>query len=700
MLPPLRRRWRFTLPLLLVTVLALLAPAELGTAQAAAGNALSLNQSSYTPGQNVVATYSTTQVSSTNWVGIYQSTVTPGSSASLKWDWAPNASGTVSLSTSSLSPGSYKAYLLANNGYTPLTTPVFFTVVSSSTTSTPTSMLCVGQGTYAAGQSVSASYATAAPSSSNWVAVYPDTVSQPNTSYLGWAYAPNASGTVSVSTSGLAVGNYLLYYLANNGYATLAKPARFSVAATATGPNLIVNGDGECGNPSASGYDAVTLPGWQITGVPTAVSYDAGSGFPSPSTPGPTNRGGQFFSGGAVGNSTLSQTANVASAGGQIDGGGVTYNLSGWLGGYAGETSWTTVYLSFRNGSGTQVGTAQLGPVSASDRGYATKLLQRTTTGAVPAGTRSIGVTVEFAGEAARNASNSYNDSYADNLSLTLSAPVPAPALPAPVANAVPQFDHVFFVMLENRSYDQVIGPAGYLTGIGNANVKLGQSYGAVHPSDPNYMAVAGGSTYGHVDNPMPGSIGALTGKHLGDLTEAAGKQWRGYIEDMVAPCNLKNNGYFDPDNMPFLFFQDVANNPARCQEHLHPVSQLWTDLQSTSTTPDFVWFEPNTCNTMHSCSTATGDTWFQNNLPKILNSPAWTQERSLIIITFDEDDSAHGQRVPTIVLGSQGTTKTGFTSNTHYTQYSMTRTIEGALGLPHLTQNDQYATPLNDIWR
>jgi hypothetical protein len=694
-------RWS-SLAVLLVAAMALLAPTGT-TVWAASGDALSLDKTTYTPGQQVLATYSTTRVSSTNWVGIYNSRDTPGSVGALAWVYAPGSSGTVTLPTSSLSPGSYKAYFEYNNGYTPLTDPVFFTVITANTRSTPTSALCLGQGSYPQGQAVRASYATAQPSSTNWVGVYPDNGQPPKPGAASWTYAPGASGTVSVATGALAPGNYAAYLLANDGYTPMTKPAKFAVTSGgSTSPNLIANGDGECGNPSVSGYDGVTIPGWQVAGVPTVVGYDAGNGFPDASTPGPVNRGGGFFSGGPVGNSTLTQTADVSAAATAIDGGGVTYNLSGWLGGYAGETSWAIVKLAFRNSSGGNLGSGQIGPVTAADRGQTTKLLQRTATGTIPAGTRSIAVSLLLEGESARNTANKYNDAYADNLSLTLSTPLPAPALPGPVASAVPRFDHVFFVMLENRSYSQVIGnsAAPYLTQLANANVALGQSYGAVHPSDPNYMAVAGGSTYGHVDNPMPGSIGELAGKHLGDLVESAGKSWRGYIEDMGSPCNLKNNGYYDPDNMPFLFFRSLAGDAARCQQRIQPISQLWTDLQTSATTPNFVWFEPNTCNTMHSCSTQTGDTWFKNNLPKILSSPAWTQQRSLLIITFDEDDSLSGQRIPTIVLGSQGTTKTGYTSNAHYTQYSMARTMQAALGLPHITQNDQFADPLNDVWR
>ena len=65
-----------------------------------------------------------------------------------------------------------------------------------------------------------------------------------------------------------------------------------------------------------------------------------------------------------------------------------------------------------------------------------------------------------------------------------------------------------------------------------------------------------------------------------------------------------------------------------------------------------------------------------------------------------DAEDGQHpAQRVPTLVIGSQ-LVKRGFVSTVRYTHYSLLRTVEAALGLGTLTDNDAYATPLNDVFR
>ena len=60
------------------------------------------------------------------------------------------------------------------------------------------------------------------------------------------------------------------------------------------------------------------------------------------------------------------------------------------------------------------------------------------------------------------------------------------------------------------------------------------------------------------------------------------------------------------------------------------------------------------------------------------------------------------GNRVATVVVGSQGSVRAGYASTVRYDHYSTARTIEEALGVAPFTANDEYATPFNDAftWR
>ena len=167
----------------------------------------------------------------------------------------------------------------------------------------------------------------------------------------------------------------------------------------------MVNPGAELGDPSLSGYSSVSVPGWIPSGTPTVIKYGTLVRLPAPlSSPGPTlpaalgfprswegppDGGAQFFAGGNVATSTLSQVVDLSGAAGAIDTGTVSYTLSGWLGGNRLEPSEASVTVYFLSASKAQLGAATIGPVSIVDRKFSTVLLQRETTGTIPAGTRS-----------------------------------------------------------------------------------------------------------------------------------------------------------------------------------------------------------------------------------------------------------------------------------------------------------------------
>ena len=154
-------------------------------------------------------------------------------------------------------------------------------------------------------------------------------------------------------------------------------------------------------------------------------------------------------------------------------------------------------------------------------------------------------------------------------------------------------------------------------------------------------------------------------------------------------------------DDLPFLYFASIRDRPAYCAAHLPPLAALPGDLRSPATTPNLAWIGPDDCADMEGCGIRAGDDFLRQQLGAIMRSPAWRTQRSLAIVTFDEDNFDHehpAQRVATLVLGSRGV-RQGYVSPVRYTHYSLLRTIEAALGLPTLTANDRYAPPVNDVF-
>ncbi|GAA1934127.1 alkaline phosphatase family protein [Kitasatospora viridis] len=468
-------------------------------------------------------------------------------------------------------------------------------------------------------------------------------------------------------------------------------------AAVSSG-NLIVNGNAEAGGSCSNDWAAATtVPGWtvQAGGIDVMCSTVGSFGQPSDGN----TLGKAFFGPGNFGDGSMAQTVDVSSAAAAIDGGGVHYNLGAWLGGWTTYGGYAAVSLHFQDGNGQPLGaTAKLPTVSATDRGLATKFLARTSTGAVPAGTRSIQVEVQFL-------STTNETGYLDNLSLSLDTPVSAPAPLAPPVSAVPGYDHVFNVMMENTDYSEVMNdPADtpFMHSLMSQGATLTDAHGVYHPSDENYLAIAGGDTYTKGATYWP-NINSPQ-RNLGDTIEASGQTWKAYEQGMGTPCNTTTqyDAKYEPDDAPFINYTDISGNAARCAAHLFDTTQLTTDLQSAATTPNFSWiaaddyYDGEASGNGNATSLQTQDGWLKQTLAPVLNSPAWTQQRSLLVLTWDESESEGYDHVATVVLGSQGTVPAGTSSPMHYDHYSIGRTIESALGLPGLTANDTYATPLN----
>ena len=154
--------------------------------------------------------------------------------------------------------------------------------------------------------------------------------------------------------------------------ATPVRGATPAAGLAAPGTNLLVNPEATAGASSAQGWDAVTIPGWQIAGgLPTVVRYGT-PGFPKTAKSWPAGRG-DLFAGGAGGTAKLVQQASVTP--------NARYDISGWLGGT--KTSSAELTAAFMDASGRILGTAAIGPAGKQAKPV---LDYRQAAGVVPAG--------------------------------------------------------------------------------------------------------------------------------------------------------------------------------------------------------------------------------------------------------------------------------------------------------------------------
>jgi hypothetical protein len=197
-----------------------------------------------------------------------------------------------------------------------------------------------------------------------------------------------------------------------------ARLVGFPTPPTRYGTNLIVNGDAEA-NSGTNGYTPDRGIAWWFDVASTTLGiYGSDSNFPGPASPGPANRGANFFLGGAT-NGSILQRIEISDLAAEVDGLGLDFTLAGWFGGKADEEDWAMLSARFLDTSGAVIGSNAVGHVTAVERGGITGLLSRSTSSTLPGGTRY----VEFA--LTNHVVTGGNDGSADNLSFVLTTRVP-----------------------------------------------------------------------------------------------------------------------------------------------------------------------------------------------------------------------------------------------------------------------------------
>lgn len=188
--------------------------------------------------------------------------------------------------------------------------------------------------------------------------------------------------------------------------------------ATRTSGNLIMNPGAEIIVQGRNGDFA----DWKrVDGLaaPRRLSYAEGDGSPSPTGPGPNDRGSHLFaSGDRNAPSGIQESIPVDREWRQaIEEKRVVAHLSGFLGGGLETPDLATVRVTFLNANRRQLGDLLLPTVGPREREGKTGLLPVASNNVVPAGTAIIRVDLTFSNRKGR----SHHQAYADNLELILS---------------------------------------------------------------------------------------------------------------------------------------------------------------------------------------------------------------------------------------------------------------------------------------
>jgi len=270
-------------------------------------------------------------------------------------------------------------------------------------------------------------------------------------------------------------------------------------------------------------------------------------------------------------------------------------------------------------------------------------------------------------------------------LSMTLVGLLSTGLAPGAVANATTKistaspcgvaitadYSRVVWIMLENVGYS-IVGSsdAPYLNRLADRCGLATNDDAVSHPSLPNYIALTSGSTQGITDDGEPSEHRLSTASLFSQL----GANWRTLAQSMPTKCDRVTSGDYAARHNPAVYYTSIS---ARCEQNDVPLA-LPLDLRAK-----FTMVVPNICDDMHSCPVNVGDAWLRSMVPMIVDSAQYQSKSLVLIITFDENDSAASNQVPTVVVAP--TVRIGTRDGARLTHYSLLRTTEDILHLPPL---------------
>jgi phospholipase C len=166
------------------------------------------------------------------------------------------------------------------------------------------------------------------------------------------------------------------------------------------------------------------------------------------------------------------------------------------------------------------------------------------------------------------------------------------------------------------------------------------------HPSLPNYLAIAGGSTFGIRDDAPPPAH-RLKGHSVFGAARKAGLSAHVYAESMPSNCALASGGTYAVRHNPWTYFPRERRG---CRASDTPLTRFARDVQRGKL-PRAGMVVPNLCNDAHNCALSTADAWLKDEVGVAMSGPDFTSGRLAIVITADENDGSPGNLVLTVVV-------------------------------------------------
>lgn len=270
-------------------------------------------------------------------------------------------------------------------------------------------------------------------------------------------------------------------------------------------------------------------------------------------------------------------------------------------------------------------------------------------------------------------------------------------------------FDRFIQIWLENTDFN-VASTSPTFMKLAQQGITLTNYFATTHPSEPNYVASIGGDFFGMGDDNLyniPPNISTIV-----DLLEDKGISWATYQENVPTDgwlgFNFAQQNYLQPSSgsatfyfrkhNPFAIFDSVVDVPSR-RLLIRNFNDFAADVNA-SAIPQWTFVTPNIVNDAHDTDIDFASDWLEFWLIPLLELEAFNDDRTLILLTFDENETSriNNQIFSLLLGGAVPANLKGTTDNTFFTHYSSLSTIQANWGLGSLGRQDTNKTMAN-VW-
>ncbi|KZO94336.1 hypothetical protein CALVIDRAFT_539091 [Calocera viscosa TUFC12733] len=268
-------------------------------------------------------------------------------------------------------------------------------------------------------------------------------------------------------------------------------------------------------------------------------------------------------------------------------------------------------------------------------------------------------------------------------------------------------FDRFIQVWFENTDF-AVANSSTVLQQLATQGILLNNFVAVTHPSEPNYAAVVGGDFWGMGDDNLhfiPSNMSTIV-----DLLDQKNISWGSYQENMpydgyqlynyTQPDYLNSSAppytYYVRKHNPLVLYDSVANVPSRNMRNRN-FNDFAVDV-SNNTLPQWMFITPNLLNDGHDTDIDYIGSFIQYWLLPLLTNPNFNTNRTLILITFDENDTyTDRNQIWSLLLGGiVPSSLHGTTDNTFYSHYSCLSSVQANWRLGSLGRQDTNKTMSN----